>query len=72
MLALQILRWLLLAAEVLIALPILSLCIISISAILTAKRRKNQDAATSYANFAILAEAHKMRETRMSLPSLWE
>ena len=58
MLALQILRWLLLAAEGLIALPILYLCILSISAILTAKRRKNQNTATSYANFAILVPAH--------------
>ncbi len=61
MLALQILKWLLLAAEVLIALPILYLCILSISAILTAKKRKNQNAATSsisYTDFAILVPAH--------------
>ena len=63
MLAMQILRWLLLVAEVLIALPILYLCILSISAILTAKKRKNRDIASSpdgssNVNFAILIPAH--------------
>lgn len=63
MLALQILRWLLLAAEVLIALPLLYLCILSISAILTARKRKSKGSASlssvsSYADFAILIPAH--------------
>src|SRR5690349_15169009 len=63
MLAMQILRELLLAAEVFIALPILYLCILSIAAILSAKKRKTRDIASSpYAslnvNFAILIPAH--------------
>jgi cellulose synthase/poly-beta-1,6-N-acetylglucosamine synthase-like glycosyltransferase len=60
---LQIVRWLLLAAEVWIALPILYLCILSISAILTTKKRKTIDTTTSSstsstAHFAILIPAH--------------
>src|SRR5258707_5085568 len=63
MLVLQILRWFLLAAEVWIALPILYLCILSISAILTTKKRKARATTSSltissYANFAILIPAH--------------
>ncbi len=63
MLVLQVLRWLLLAAEVLIAVPILYLCILSISAILVAKKRKAADIARSsriseHAHFAILIPAH--------------
>jgi cellulose synthase/poly-beta-1,6-N-acetylglucosamine synthase-like glycosyltransferase len=72
MLILQILRWLLLAAEVLIALPILYLCILSISAILTAKKRKNQHTASSPpvssdANFAILIPAHNEESILLNL-----
>ena len=58
MLALQILRWFLLAAEVLIAVPIVYLCIVSISAILTAKKRKNRDTGSLSINIAILIPAH--------------
>lgn len=63
MLIMQILRWLLLVAELLIALPILYLCILSIAAILTAKIRKNRGMASSqdvsiFVNFAILIPAH--------------
>lgn len=63
MLVLQILRWLLLALEIVIAGPVLYLCVLSISAIFTAKRGKTRDTAgtsytSSYLNFAILIPAH--------------
>ena len=63
MLAMQILRGLLLVTEMLIALPILYLCILSIAAILTAKKRNKRDIApspdvSSFVNFAILIPAH--------------
>ena len=72
MLVLQIARWLLLMAEVLIALPILYLCILSISAILTVKKRKNRDTASSPpvssdANFAILIPAHDEESILLNL-----
>lgn len=60
----QAFRWLLLAAQIMIALPLLYLCILSISAILTANRRKALTAlsawedADSRINFAILVPAH--------------
>jgi cellulose synthase/poly-beta-1,6-N-acetylglucosamine synthase-like glycosyltransferase len=62
MLVLQVLRWMLLGSEVVIALPILYLCIVSISAILVAKKQKNEIDASSpnspLAHFAILIPAH--------------
>src|SRR5260370_35437321 len=64
MLELQVLRWLLLVGEVCIAGPILYLCVLSISAILSVKIRKvenTQSASMSEAssfNFAILIPAH--------------
>ncbi len=58
----QVLRWLLSGIEVVIALPILYLCIVSISAILVAKKHKNEIGASSpnppLAHFAILIPAH--------------
>src|SRR5215471_11267979 len=60
----QILRWLLLAAQIWIALPILYLCILSISAILTTHRRKAKYSQSTLRkevasiNFAILIFAH--------------
>ncbi len=57
--ALQVLRWLLLAAEVWIAGPILYLCVLSFSALLTAKKRRVEDTpASARFNFAILIPAH--------------
>lgn len=63
MLVLQVFRWLLLAGEVWIAVPVLYLCILSISAILTAKKRKATDTKSSsqvspHTHFAILIPAH--------------
>jgi cellulose synthase/poly-beta-1,6-N-acetylglucosamine synthase-like glycosyltransferase len=63
MLALQILRWLLLVVEVCIAIPIFYLSVISISAILSTKKRKFKHVTTpsctpSITNFAILIPAH--------------
>jgi cellulose synthase/poly-beta-1,6-N-acetylglucosamine synthase-like glycosyltransferase len=63
MVALQILRWLLLIAEVCIAIPICYLCVISISAILSTKKRQSNHTTTtsspsSTAHFAILIPAH--------------
>jgi hypothetical protein len=60
MLILHILRDLLLAAEVVIALPVLYLCILSISAMLGERRRKRRamTASSPYAHFAILIPAH--------------
>src|SRR5262249_13971289 len=60
----QVLRWLLLTSQIWIALPILYLCILSISAILTSHRRKAQYSQSplrkevSPVNFAILIPAH--------------
>src|SRR2546421_386645 len=64
MLVLQALRWLLLVIEIWIAGPVLYLCVLSISAILSVKKRKvgdsdvpsKSEAATI--NFAILIPAH--------------
>jgi cellulose synthase/poly-beta-1,6-N-acetylglucosamine synthase-like glycosyltransferase len=59
MTTLSILKWLLFISEVVIAVPILYLQIISASAILTAKKRKNEDTGSSAGfNFAILVPAH--------------
>lgn len=62
MLVLQVFRWLLLGMEMIIALPILYLCIVSVSAILAAKKRKNELGLSSLrsplTNFAILIPAH--------------
>jgi cellulose synthase/poly-beta-1,6-N-acetylglucosamine synthase-like glycosyltransferase len=63
MLVLHVLRWLLLAIEIVIAGPVLYLCLLSISAILTAQKRKNERAnpsspILSYTNFAILIPAY--------------
>lgn len=66
MLIIEGMRWLLLAAEIGIALPVLYLCIISTSAILTARRSeraaKHSDSlvptASDATNFAILIPAH--------------
>jgi cellulose synthase/poly-beta-1,6-N-acetylglucosamine synthase-like glycosyltransferase len=58
---LQVLRWLLLVAELGVAVPILYLCMLSFSAILTAKKRKLEKispALSSRFNFAILVPAH--------------
>jgi len=60
---LQVLRLLLLLIEILIAGPVLYLCMLSLSAILTTQKRKNQNAnlssyISSYTNFAILIPAH--------------
>jgi len=61
----QILKWILLLAEVVIAVPILYLCIISASAILTAHKRKAIKSSEQHngkdkdlPNFAILIPAH--------------
>ena len=63
MLVLQVLRWLLLPMEIVIAGPVLYLCLLSISAIATAKKRKTRAGvctppAPSHLNFAILTPAH--------------
>jgi cellulose synthase/poly-beta-1,6-N-acetylglucosamine synthase-like glycosyltransferase len=63
MLALQMLRWLLMAAEICLAGPVLYLCIVSFAAVMAAKRRKVEDVAdsarlSSPASFAILVPAH--------------
>jgi cellulose synthase/poly-beta-1,6-N-acetylglucosamine synthase-like glycosyltransferase len=62
MLVLQALRWLLLGIEIVIALPILYLCIVSVSAFLATKKRKVtlvvSSAVTSIASMAILIPAH--------------
>jgi cellulose synthase/poly-beta-1,6-N-acetylglucosamine synthase-like glycosyltransferase len=62
MLALHVLSWLLLGLEILMALPILYLCIVSVSAILAAKKRKNDQNLSSnilpLTSFAILIPAH--------------
>ena len=58
--ALQIARGLLLLAEIVLALPILYLCILSASALLYARKRAEQKSALtrSEINFAILIPAH--------------
>ncbi len=62
MLVLQALRWLLLGIEMVIALPIFYLCIVSVSAILATKKHKNEivisSTIPSLAHFAILIPAH--------------
>lgn len=60
MLALQVFRWLLLGAEILIALPILYLCVVSFSAILASKNRSgaHTHSKPTPINFAILIPAH--------------
>ncbi|HEU0002900.1 MAG TPA: glycosyltransferase [Ktedonobacteraceae bacterium] len=62
MLALQIFKWLLLAIEIVIALPVLYLSILSISAILAARRLKKRaitvPSPSQRASFAILVPAH--------------
>jgi cellulose synthase/poly-beta-1,6-N-acetylglucosamine synthase-like glycosyltransferase len=59
---LHILRWILLAAEILFALPILYLCVLSVSAIRSLKKRqasKSTSADTvAHINFAVLIPAH--------------
>lgn len=62
MLVLQVLRWLLLGIEIVIALPIFYLCIVSVSAILVTKKHKNELVVSSdirlFAHIAILIPAH--------------
>jgi cellulose synthase/poly-beta-1,6-N-acetylglucosamine synthase-like glycosyltransferase len=60
MLVLQVFRWLLLGVEIWIALPILYLCIVSISAILASKNRSkaHTHSKPTPINFAILIPAH--------------
>src|SRR5437763_6281312 len=64
MFALQAFRWLILAGEIWIAVPILYLCLLSVSAIFTAKKRKVVPTSTSSGpmspqfHFAILIPAH--------------
>lgn len=60
MLVLQVFRWLLAGVELLIALPILYLCIVSIAAILASKSRTKEHACTHSKpiTFAILIPAH--------------
>src|SRR5712692_1609207 len=61
---LQVLRWLLLAAEILIAIPIIYVCILSITAIVITKKSKARNinfSATGESpqySFAILVPAH--------------
>src|SRR5437588_13104108 len=60
MLVLQVIRWLLLGVEIWIALPILYLSIVSVSAILASKRRTTERPYphSKRINFAILIPAH--------------
>ena len=63
MLVPQVLRWLLLLMEILIAGPVLYLCLLSISAILSVRKHKTKNTACSSSrssclNFAILIPAH--------------
>ncbi len=62
MLVVQALKWLLLAIEVVIALPVLYLCLLSISAILAIRRLNKRASALTptpqYVRFAILIPAH--------------
>jgi cellulose synthase/poly-beta-1,6-N-acetylglucosamine synthase-like glycosyltransferase len=61
MLVSQALRWLLLAAEVGIACPVLYLCILSFSAVLDTKKRRAEDihaSSRTHIDFGILIPAH--------------
>ncbi len=63
MLVIQILRWLLWIMEGILALPVLYVCVVSFSALLTQRkraRRVNQDdlSATAQSTFALLIPAH--------------
>jgi cellulose synthase/poly-beta-1,6-N-acetylglucosamine synthase-like glycosyltransferase len=64
MLVVQVLRWLLLAAEMLISIPVLYVCILSITAILITKKRKAENTNPASAlgfpqpHFAIIVPAH--------------
>ena len=64
MAVLQILKWLLLVLEALLAIPIFYLCILGVSATLMTKRRKREAVSISslpvspHTNFAILIPAH--------------
>ena len=64
MLVLQVLRWFLLAAEILIAIPIVYVCILSITAIVITKKSKARNSnlsmtgESSQYNFAIIVPAH--------------
>ncbi len=60
---LQFLRWLLLAAELVLACPVVYLCLVSFSALLTQRRRARQRAqedpqASAQTRFALLIPAH--------------
>jgi cellulose synthase/poly-beta-1,6-N-acetylglucosamine synthase-like glycosyltransferase len=62
-LILEVLRWLLLVVEVLVALPIVYLCIISFSAMFYARRRARQlQPQVPFQRFAILIPAHNEEE----------
>ncbi len=67
MLILQILTWLFISAEILLALPILYLCVLSVAAVFSERRRKAVQASSirsmaatpaSHADFAILVPAY--------------
>ncbi len=60
MLVVQVLRWLLLGVEIVIALPVLYLCVVTVSAMLGAKRRQRRGSifAPPAARFALLVPAH--------------
>lgn len=60
MLVVQVLRWLLLGVEIVIALPVFYLCLVTISAMLRARHRKKRPLIFSpaAASFAILVPAH--------------
>lgn len=57
---LQVLRWVLLAVEIVFALPILYLCVVTVFAMLSAGRHRKQKLlfAPPYAKFALLVPAH--------------
>lgn len=65
----QILRWILLVGECVIGLPIIYLSLVSLSALLTARRRKKQALVFQppYANFALLVPAHNEQAVLGSL-----
>ena len=64
MLVVQALRWLLIAAEIMIALPILYLCVVSVSAVFAARRRRAAQASergftpAQRIQFVVLIPAH--------------
>jgi cellulose synthase/poly-beta-1,6-N-acetylglucosamine synthase-like glycosyltransferase len=62
MLAVQALRWLLLAIEIVTALPVVYLCIVSVSALLVGRKQKKEaifpTPTPQRVNFAILIPAH--------------